>query len=312
MNHGNMLDFIELDLQKRLFGAGGCFELKVHLSIPKNAIVALTGPSGAGKTTLLRLLAGLDRPDAGTIKVQGKTWFDQAIGIHLPPQKREIGFVFQNYALFPTMSVRKNLSYAAANRNFPQIERLLKMMGLEEFRDRLPHQLSGGQQQRVALARALVRRPKILLLDEPLSALDPVMRARLQKEILMLQRELDLTVLLVSHDQNEIQRLASTVLRIDQGRIQNLGRPPACVAGKTVRVSWTGAAWSLLVEAGANMIETTFDEETLRRAQASYTCRSDGRLFHYHENDGGKKAQDQCQHHCPFEFAAKDCVVNFK
>lgn len=316
-------DLIELDLTKNLFGSEGIFELRVCISIQKNEIVALTGPSGAGKTTLLRLLAGLDRPDAGTIKVQGDTWFDHKSGFNRPPQKREIGFVFQNYALFPTMCVHKNLIYAAANRNSSQIERLLRMMALEELKDRFPHQLSGGQQQRVALARALVRQPKILLLDEPLSALDPVMREKLQNEILMLHNELELTILLVSHDQSEIQRLASRVLTFDHGRVRNspplvehrslaMTSPIPVISGKTIHARRIGTVWSLLVEAGADLIETTVSEEELRRAQGPESALSSGGLFQGKEYDGGKKSQNHSQHERPLEFTGENRVVNFQ
>ncbi len=208
---------IELDIGKKLLGAEGNFQLSVRATIEKNEIVVLSGASGAGKTTLLRLIAGLDQPDEGQITVAGTTWFDKRVRVHLPPQQRSIGFVFQSYALFPTMSVRKNLEYASARRNDPEIERLLKLVDLEALQDRYPDKLSGGQQQRVALARALVRHPKILLLDEPLSALDQAMREKLQFELLMLHEELDLTIFLVSHDAKEVKRLATKILLFEKG-----------------------------------------------------------------------------------------------
>lgn len=265
---------IELDFKKNLIGSEGPFELSAHITIEKNEITVLSGASGAGKTTLLRLLAGLDQPDEGFIKVEGATWFDREALIHLSPQKRSTGFVFQNYALFPTMSVRRNLEYAASDRNDPGIDKLLKMVGLEELQNRYPERLSGGQQQRVALARALVRRPKLLLLDEPLSALDPAMRQKLQDEILLLHKELDLTIVLVSHDPNEIRRLATKVLRIDMGTVKVLepwhndpehegASPDSVISGRIVKMRRIAAAWSVLIEAGSDLVETTIRDEDL-------------------------------------------------
>ncbi|MFH0996125.1 MAG: ATP-binding cassette domain-containing protein [Pseudomonadota bacterium] len=250
--------------------------MRARITIEKNEIAVLSGASGAGKTTLLRLLAGLDQPDEGFIKVDGATWSDTDARIHLSPQKRNTGFVFQNYALFPTMSVRGNLKYAASDRNDPGIEKLLKMVGLEELQDRYPERLSGGQQQRVALARALVRRPKLLLLDEPLSALDPAMREKIQDEILLLHKELDLTILLVSHDPNEIRRLATKVLRIDRGIVRTLEPWPEClkrggespgsvISGRIVKMRRIVAAWSVLIEAGSDLVETIIRDEDLKK-----------------------------------------------
>lgn len=267
---------ILIDVRKGLLGSEGPFTLTARVHIEKHAIAVFCGPSGAGKTTLLRLLAGLDRPDEGAIRVGSETWFDSQTKVHLPPQKRSIGFVFQGYVLFPNMTVRRNLEYAAASRNDPFIETLLKMMGLEELQERLPDRLSGGQQQRVALARALVRRPRLLLLDEPLSALDQEMRERLQDQILLLHKELDLTTLLVSHDPTEIRRLATEVLSIVRGTVTPLapvprdpwclGRPPGAVlSGKVVQVRREPSAWSVLVEAGLHLVEATLRDEDLQR-----------------------------------------------
>lgn len=269
---------IELDFQKKLIGAEGPFELGAHITIEKNEIAVLSGASGAGKTTILRLLAGIDQPDAGYIKVDGATWFDKERRVQLSPQKRSIGFVFQNFALFPTMTVRRNLEYAAPVRNDPGIEKLLKMVELEELQDRFPEKLSGGQQQRVALARALVRRPKILLLDEPLSALDPAMREKLQDEILLLHKELDLTILLVSHDPCEIERLATRVLIIDGGAIRTRescsgypkngqGSSGSVLSGKIVTIHRISGAWSVLIEAGGDLVETILRDADLRNGK---------------------------------------------
>jgi len=199
--------------------------LNVDFTVPAGELAVLHGASGAGKTTLLRILAGLEQPDDGCIEVDGKTWFDQKQRICVPPQKRSVGFVFQNYALFPSMTVRRNLEFAAGRRKDPRVDMLLEMVELEELQHRYPEKLSGGQQQRVALARALIRQPKILLLDEPLSALDEAMRGKLQEKILDLHQKLGLTTILVSHDRSEILRMADHVLALHNGRLTFDGPP---------------------------------------------------------------------------------------
>jgi molybdate transport system ATP-binding protein len=216
---------ISLNVRKNLVGAEGPFELRVELKIPKTKLTVLYGVSGAGKTTLLRMLAGLEHPDEGSIVVDGETWFNATKKVCVPPQKRSVGLVFQNYALFPSMTVRRNLEYAAGSRRDPGVDTLLEMVELKELQQRYPDELSGGQQQRVALARALIRRPKILLLDEPLSALDQDMREKLQEQILRLHQMLNLTTILVSHDRSEIFRMADHVLTINNGRLTFEGSP---------------------------------------------------------------------------------------
>jgi molybdate transport system ATP-binding protein len=210
---------ISLNVGKRLIGSQGPFELRVKFSVPRGRLAVLHGVSGAGKTTLLRMLAGLEKPDDGRIEVDGNTWFDRKQSVSVPPQKRSVGFVFQNYALFPSMTVRRNLEFAACRRKDPRVDMLLEMVELGELQHRYPEELSGGQQQRVALARALVRQPKLLLLDEPLSALDEAMRSKLQEKILHLHKELGLTSILVSHDRAEILRMADQVFAIHEGRL---------------------------------------------------------------------------------------------
>lgn len=206
-------------------GSQGPFELQVRCAIARGQLSVLCGASGAGKTTLLRMLAGLAHPDDGYIKVDGETWFNSREKVCVPPQKRSVGLVFQNYALFPSMTVRRNLEFAAGRRKDRRVEMLLEMVELEELQYRYPEELSGGQQQRVALARALIRQPKILLLDEPLSALDEAMRCKLQQEILRLHKELGLTTILVSHDRAEILRMADQVLALHDGQLTFEGPP---------------------------------------------------------------------------------------
>ncbi|MGD9900191.1 MAG: ATP-binding cassette domain-containing protein [Calditrichaceae bacterium] len=215
---------IHLSVKKQLAGAEGTFALDVNIQIENKELITIYGASGAGKTTILRLLSGLGRPDAGRIQVNGETWFDDEKKINLPPQKRAVGYVFQDYALFPNMTVRKNLEFALSSKKDKEIiDRLLEITDLEKLAGRKPGTLSGGQQQRVALARALVRRPKILLLDEPLSALDAHMRQKLQDEILSIHREFNITTILVSHNLGEIFRLSNRVFMLENGNIIKSG-----------------------------------------------------------------------------------------
>lgn len=205
---------IEIDIYKMLHGSMGDMELRIDLSIAEFEFMAIGGESGSGKTTLLRVLAGLES-SSGEIVVDGEVW--QSRDRVLPTQQRGIGFVFQEYALFANMSVEQNLLYVSRDRKLS--DKLLEMSNLTQLKDRLPHTLSGGQQQRVSLCRAFMNRPKLLLMDEPLSALDPTMRERLQHDISRLHREFGTTTIMVSHDPSEIYRLASRMILLDQGKI---------------------------------------------------------------------------------------------
>lgn len=232
---------IRISVRKKLNLSNNENELRVNATISTGQITALYGPSGAGKTSLLKMLAGLMTPDGGTIEVNGSVWFNADTRINIPPQKRNIGFVFQDYALFPNMTVRQNLRYAAAKKADEQmISHLLETTQLADFAQLKPQTLSGGQQQRVALARAIVRKPDLLLLDEPLSALDHQARLMLQDELLQLQQEYQFTVILVSHDVAEICRLASHVIKIDNGAIINQGTPAGFFASPTDNMTLTG------------------------------------------------------------------------
>ena len=205
---------INIDIKKELHGSNGTMSLDVNLEIKKGEFLALSGVSGSGKTTLLRILAGLENAQ-GVLKVDDATWLDK--GYFLPSQKRQIGFVFQDYALFPNFTVLENLLYA--NKDKDLATHLLKITELEELKNRLPQTLSGGQKQRVSLCRALMNRPKILLMDEPLSALDVNMRTKLQNEILTLHKEFNTTTIMVSHDPSEIYRLANRVVVLNNGQV---------------------------------------------------------------------------------------------
>ncbi len=211
-------------LQKQLFYRQGFFKLALEARLPKFSITAVMGDSGVGKTSLLKMLAGLLKPDSGHIQLNDAVWFSTSQKINLPPQKRSIGFLFQEYALFPNMSVKENLRFAAQNqKQLNGIDELLEMIGMTGFEHVKPARLSGGQQQRVALARAIISQPDLLLLDEPLSALDQKMRLRLQQDLKLLLGKYPTTVLLVTHDATEAARLATHVLQIDQGQQKGFG-----------------------------------------------------------------------------------------
>jgi len=205
---------INIDISKKLQSSIGNMELNIKLNIKKYDFIALSGVSGSGKSTLLRILAGLEKCN-GKIEVDGEIWIDE--NFTLPPQKRHIGFVFQDYALFENMSVIENLLYVTKDNVLAS--RLLNITNLESLKHRLPNTLSGGQKQRVSLCRAMMSRPKLLLMDEPLSALDPKMRVKLQNEILILHREFKTTTIMVSHDPSEIYRLSNRVLVLEYGKI---------------------------------------------------------------------------------------------
>lgn len=218
---------IEIKIRKQLMAAEGNMDLVIDLEVKEREFITLFGKSGAGKTTILRILAGLTQPDEGLIKVGNEIWLDVEKKINLLPQKRGIGFVFQDYTLFPNMTVKENLEYALeSKKDNGVIDKLLKIVDLEELQNRKPDTLSGGQKQRTALARALARKPKILLLDEPLSALDAEMRLRLQDEIINIHKQFNITTILASHDLAEILKLSNKVFFLEKGKIVKSGKPP--------------------------------------------------------------------------------------
>ena len=213
---------IQIELQKTLDSAEGEMKFDVNFEIANGTFVALTGPSGAGKTSLLRMVAGLLKPENGRVQVDSEVWFDSYAKTDIEARKRSIGFVFQDYALFPNMTVLGNLKFALPKDGDPAIiHHLLDLMELGQLSNSRPEKLSGGQRQRVALARALVRKPSILLLDEPLASLDNQMRGKMQKMLRNAHDEFGLTTLMVSHDAAEIYKLADRVLMMDSGKIAN-------------------------------------------------------------------------------------------
>jgi molybdate transport system ATP-binding protein len=230
-------DVIHIDVEKMMITANGKMNLAVKTDIKTGELVALFGSSGAGKTTILRILAGLTNPDKGSVRFGNSVWFDSEKRINVAPQYRNISLMFQDYALFPNMTVEQNIQFAQSRSNDKIAGELISIFGLSAFRKRKPNGLSGGQKQRVALARALARKPQLLLLDEPLSALDAEMRSTLQNEISQAHQLLGATTMMVSHDLHEVFRLASQVLCIENGVIERCGKPDevfsdASISGK--------------------------------------------------------------------------------
>jgi molybdate transport system ATP-binding protein len=219
---------LEIRIRKGL----GDFTLAIELDAPPG-ITALFGPSGAGKSMTLACVAGLSRPDAGRITLNDGVLYDSAQDINVPPQRRAVGYVQQDYLLFPHLSVAQNIAFGLGGYSRQEkgalIAEALQRVGLAGFERRYPHELSGGQQQRVALARALVTRPRVLLLDEPFSALDGPTRALLRRDLLRLQAELNLPTLFVTHDLAEAYLLADQIAVIKAGRLLQLGPPEVVV-----------------------------------------------------------------------------------
>lgn len=214
---------IFVDIEKTL----GNFHLKVNFQA-ENETLALLGASGCGKSMTLKCIAGIVKPDRGRIVVDDVVLFDSEKNINLTPQQRHTGLLFQNYALFPNMTVAQNIQAGARREPDRQkrktaVDAVMESFGLRSLADHLPHQLSGGQQQRVALARILVSDPKILLLDEPFSALDAHLRFRLEQEMRQVIRNFGKTVLLVSHDRDEVFRMSDSIAVMENGTIQAVG-----------------------------------------------------------------------------------------
>lgn len=224
-------DQLRLHLCKQLNAASGPLQLDVELQIRRGESLALLGPSGSGKTTLLRLLAGLVQADRGQIHAFGRCWLDSEQGLCLPPRQRRAGLVFQDYALFPNMTALGNVQFALPpGRPVARAMALLERVGLAGLAGQKPAFLSGGQQQRLALARALAAEPELLLLDEPLSALDGQLRRELQDELRDLHRQTGQTLIIVTHDPGDALRLAGRAVLLDHGRVV-ADAPPARLFG---------------------------------------------------------------------------------
>ncbi len=216
--------FIEIRNLAKAFGTVKAVD-GVTLDIGSGEFITLLGPSGSGKTTVLRMIAGFEDPDAGSIFLA-----DEDI-THLPPFDRDVNTVFQDYALFPHMTIQENVEYGLRTRKVPKAERAkqaleaIASVKLEHAANRLPHQLSGGQRQRIALARALVLRPRVLLLDEPLGALDRQLREEMQIELKKIQRDAGITFIFVTHDQEEAMRMSDRIVVFNEGRVEQVGTP---------------------------------------------------------------------------------------
>lgn len=276
---------IKIDINKKLHGSQSDMQLDIDLSIKEGEFLALSGKSGSGKTTLLRILAGLEDA-SGNIKVTDENWLDAKT--KLPAQKRAIGFVFQDYALFDNMNVLQNLLFVCKDRELA--EHLLDLTELSELKNRLPSNLSGGQKQRVALCRAMMRRPKLLLMDEPLSALDPEMRTKLQNEILILHKEFNTTTIMVSHDPSEIYRLASRVVVLQNGKIINDGTPKDVLlrtqgsqkfsfSGELLDIKKVDVIFIAIIAIGQQLVEVVVSEDEAQNLKVGETIEVSTKAF---------------------------------
>lgn len=232
----------EVAIRRSLRHGASRFELDVTFASPRSRVV-LFGPSGAGKTQTLRIVSGTAPADAGRVAVAGRVLQDSAVGIRLTPQARALGYVYQDYALFPHLTVLQNVAFARRSgwRNprrddsDPEVERWLSAFELEPVAGHFPHQISGGQRQRTALARALVTRPTALLLDEPFAALDKQLRAHLRAELAELQAQIGLPMLLITHDDDDVRALADDVVRLAHGRVVGATEPGISVPASAAR-----------------------------------------------------------------------------
>lgn len=224
----------DVDIAKRVVAQGRAFDLAVRFRADAERL-ALFGPSGAGKSLTLQMLAGLVRPDRGRIVVDGETWLDRSRHLDVPARARHVGYVFQDYALFPHRTVEDNVAAATA-RWYPrtlvpaqrsEIDALLEVFALHDVRDSYPAQLSGGQRQRTALARAVAARPRVLLLDEPFSSLDSALRLRLRADLLDVQRRFAIPMVLITHDPDDLAHCAQSVVVLRDGRVVQQADDPA-------------------------------------------------------------------------------------
>jgi putative spermidine/putrescine transport system ATP-binding protein len=272
--------FLELEHIRKAFGPVAAVE-DFSLATERGEFVSFLGPSGCGKTTTLRMIAGFEKPTSGSLRINDVDM------TYRPPNQRNVGMVFQSYALFPNMTIAQNVGYGLKVRKKPKAEvdrrvsQLLELIHLPEKGDQYPYQLSGGQQQRVALARALAIEPQVLLLDEPLSALDAKIRIVLRKEIRDIQRQLGITTVYVTHDQEEALSLSDRVVVMSQGRIEQIGTPfeiynfpaTAFVASFVGTLNLVAAG---VIDAGAGRL--SLDGQEIRTTKGVTGAGSDGRV----------------------------------
>lgn len=217
---------LELSIKKIICSAKHQFNLAINLTSTSQSMV-IYGPSGSGKTMLLHTIAGLITANTGYIKLNQRVLFDKTQNINLTPQERKISYLFQDYLLFPHLTIRQNISFGltkgllnpSANKHYPQVDKWLEKFELTVLADQYPYQLSGGQKQRAALARALVTEPKLLLLDEPFAALDIALREKMRTEIKQLQQQINIPIILVSHDIEDITTFGEQIIKLNQGKV---------------------------------------------------------------------------------------------
>ncbi|ANV97640.1 hypothetical protein BBW65_01930 [Helicobacter enhydrae] len=274
---------IEFAFAKTLAGSDGEFELDVKGRIGFGERVSLFGKSGVGKSTILRVLAGLSGIDQGRVVVDGEVWNDGVL--ILPPQKRKIGFVFQDYALFPNLNVMQNIAYSK-NANPKRVNQLIEMMGLGGIAMHKPAKLSGGQSQRVALARALASEPKILLLDEPFSALDDEIKNHLICEVNLLQKEFGFVMIVVSHSISEVYRLSDKVMCLENGRIAKITTPKhrflhnnICLDGEVLAIEYFSITAQIQVLVGSEVLSFVCNRGELENVQEGSKVRMTFKAF---------------------------------
>lgn len=267
---------VKIELQKKLTAAKGPLLLDIKMTIKKGQLITLYGKSGAGKTSIFRMIAGLLPADQGIISVHNDLWLDTHKKIRLKPQKRKIGLVFQEYALFPNMTVKENLLFALEKgQNQQIIHELIEIIELGDLQHKKPETLSGGQKQRVALARALVRKPQVLMLDEPLSALDLDMRIKLQDYILKVHQQYHLTTLLISHELGEIIKMSDHVFILEEGKIVRQGNPMELFTqkqvsgkfqftGEIIRIEKEDILYIVTVLIGTHFVKIVADESEIQ------------------------------------------------
>ncbi len=216
---------LQVSISKKLAG-GNSNEFMLDADFKcHNEMIVLFGPSGAGKTLTLDCIAGLERPDAGYIRVNNTVYFDSEKNINISPQKRKVGYLFQNYALFPHLTVEENIIFGMRSGNIKELEKMLDLFEIHSFEKRYPSQVSGGQRQRVALARALITQPQILLLDEPFSAIDHITRVRLRRDLKKIRKMIEIPIVLITHNPVEAYTMADTLVVYRHGGIEQIGSP---------------------------------------------------------------------------------------
>lgn len=272
-----MADELVVSITKR-FGSGASVTADLQVSMRPGSIVVLFGPSGSGKTTLVRAVAGLERPDAGTIRFAGETWFDAGSSTFVGPERRRVGYVFQEAALFPHLTVRANIEYGVNTRDAAAVARageLVDMLALPDLADRYPRQLSGGQAERVALARALASSPRLLLLDEPFAALDTPARMELRRLLRASVERLGIAAVLVTHDRTEAIALGDLMAVLACGRVRQVGsvldvvrRPADFVVARSVGVESVVPA--RIVGEADDLVELRIGPATLRAVAAEW------------------------------------------